>query len=226
VPPKTTSPHVEVLPCSRLAHCPTLHHTTPSLSLCNGTRQTKHRSSSLNHFLEHSSCAECPHSGRITALSSFLYCARQIGHLVTRTPRRDSFSLTLPCAVVLRESTLISPGRRVAIASGLAAGDFAGPRKRAICEKPCYRSVSDEFDPLVTPAPKSGGSTTHLVLPPRPFQAGDQDVQIGIFDRNPDRTPRRPQISHRGRSDWRPGRPSLPGRRGVVRMRPLAHWPL
>jgi hypothetical protein len=109
---------------------------------------------------------------------------------------------------------------------GEKGGYCFGPGKRAICEKPCYRSVSDEFDPLVTPAPKSGGSTTHLVLPPRPFQAGDQDVQIGIFDRNPDRTPRRPQISHRGRSDWRPGSPSLPGRRGVVRMRPLAHWPL
>jgi hypothetical protein len=59
-----------------------------------------------------------------------------MGHLVTRTPSSESFNFTFPSFVVRFDSMVMGPGRRVEIAWVDAAGDFAGPRNWAMCEKP------------------------------------------------------------------------------------------
>lgn len=126
ITPSSNLPPLSPTPISPLTPC------SPVSSRSNGTRQTKHLKSSLNHRVAHSSCDTCPHSGNNTPCSSFLNCPKQMGHLVTLTPNKDSLSLTLPAPVTRRESTEMMPGRRVARASGVAARDLPGPRKAVI----------------------------------------------------------------------------------------------
>ena len=122
-------------PIGPLSPQPAGSHTTPS-STFNRSLQTKHLPSSLNHLLAQSSCPKCPQTGNNTPISPSLNCARQMGHFVTRTPSKESLSLTFPSFVVRLDSTVIGAGRRVCNASEGAAGDLAGPRNWAMWLNP------------------------------------------------------------------------------------------
>ena len=172
--PSHTIQHTTLLmPCMHNHHH---HHTTPSPSL-NATLHTKHLPFSRNHRFAQFSCATCPHSGNMTARSLSLNCDRQIGHFVTRTPSNDNLSLTFPCEVVRRESTMMSAGSSVDNAADVAAGSFPGPRNDAIWAKPYEASDLAPHIPSHLYSPRTLYQSPPNETPARPNQCTPLDSE-------------------------------------------------